>query len=116
MSLIIDSREQGPDELLFSVQGEIVQHSYETLDETLTQATDDGHFKIRIDLSKVSYISSAGIGVLVSCAGRIANESDGLFELLAPTLPVMNVFESMGFSQFFTIIPASTMQAVEGKG
>ena len=114
MSLIIDSKETGPESISFSLQGEIDQHSYESLEETLTQATEGGLFKIRIELSKVSYISSAGIGVLVGCAGRVANESEGSLELLSPSQSVMNVLDSMGFSQFFTIISGPAQQAPEG--
>ena len=106
MSLIIDSKETESNGVVFYIQGEIDQHSYETLDEALEKATDDGRCKIHINLSKVTYISSAGIGVLVGCAGRVANEADGQFELHCPSPTVMGVLDSMGFSQFFTIVAA----------
>ena len=46
--------------------GELDAHTFDELDSTLQELFGQNIFKIVLDMEKVSYISSAGIGTLVS--------------------------------------------------
>ena len=55
-----------------------------------------------IDLSGVSYVSSAGLRVFVA-ADKLATSRGGLMRLIAPNDEVMDVLEMTGLSEVFTI-------------
>src|SRR4029450_8907502 len=62
------------------------------LDTTLTEVLQDGNHHIRIDCSQVSYLTSAGIRVLMRFhkeLGRI----NGTFQLVNPSASVMTVLQ-----------------------
>jgi anti-sigma B factor antagonist len=56
-----------------------------------------------IDLTKLDYISSAGLRVLVSTE-KIANQRNGSMTLLHPNEEVSEVFDMTGLADFFTIV------------
>ncbi len=56
-----------------------------------------------IDLTKLEYISSAGLRVLVSTE-KIAGQRSGKMQLLHPNEEVMEVFDMTGLADVFTII------------
>ena len=58
-------------------------HRLEDLGTYLTDLLDRGHLKIVLDLSRVSFIDSAGLGELVACKKRTA-ERGGDVKLLRP--------------------------------
>ncbi len=58
-------------------------HRLEDLGTYLTDLLDRGHRKIILDLSRVGFIDSAGLGELVACKKRIA-ERGGDIKLLRP--------------------------------
>ena len=104
MSLAIEQRYRDAQRLWLSVEGQIDQYTYDMLDAELADAIDQGICKIYLDLSSVSYISSAGIGVLIGTSSKLNEVALGTLELISPTPPVMHIFDSMGFSGMFTII------------
>ena len=55
-----------------------------------------------IDLTKLDYISSAGLRVLVSTE-KIANQRNGSMTLLHPNEEVSEVFDMTGLADVFTI-------------
>ena len=56
-----------------------------------------------IDLTKLDYISSAGLRVLVSTE-KIANQRKGSMTLLHPNEEVSEVFDMTGLADVFTIV------------
>ena len=69
----------GPMSRALDLQG----HRLEDLGTYLTDLLDRGHLKIVLDLSRVSFIDSAGLGELVACKKRTA-ERGGDIKLLSP--------------------------------
>ncbi len=57
------------------------------LDAALTEAIRGGHHRLRLDCSKVSFLSSAGIGVLVKFHKELAR-INGAFFVVNPSKPV----------------------------
>ena len=56
-----------------------------------------------IDLTKLDYISSAGLRVLVSTE-KIANQRNGSMTLMHPNEEVSEVFDMTGLADVFTIV------------
>lgn len=57
------------------------------------QALTEGRGGIVLDLTRVTYIDSAGVGAVVACAKRAAAEGVILKIALAPAGPVQKIFE-----------------------
>lgn len=55
-----------------------------------------------IDLSRLEYISSAGLGVLLRTQKRIQQSGRGL-RLVRPTRHIRNIFHYSGFDRIFEI-------------
>ena len=56
-----------------------------------------------IDLSKLDYVSSAGLRVLVTTQ-KLAHSRGGDLRLLHPTPNVQDVFEMTGLSEIMTVV------------
>ena len=65
-------------------------------------AVDSSVCDFDIELTDVSYISSAGLRVLVA-AHKLATSRGGVVRLMHPCPEVMDVFEMTGLSTIFTI-------------
>ena len=105
MSLSVEKEQPVSGTALFICEGEIDSHTFDTLDQEIKDAIDSGVMKIILDLSKVTYISSAGIGVLIGSQNEVSGEG-GTFILISLQPGVAKVFESMGFIEFFVIVPS----------
>ena len=62
------------------------------LRERVTELLEGGHGKLLLNLEKVSYMDSAGIGELVACYKR-AKEKDGIVKLLNPSGKVYDLLQ-----------------------
>jgi len=85
-----------------NVSGEIDASSSIYLDEALSEALAEGHKKILVDCSNLSYISSAGLGVFMSYLSAI-EEQKIHFILYGLSDKVMNVFQILGLDQLLNI-------------
>jgi anti-anti-sigma factor len=72
------------------VDGRLDGYWADHLDTALGDAVREGHHRIRLDCAKVSFISSAGIGVLAKFYKELA-AINGLFVVVNPSKPVITV-------------------------
>jgi anti-sigma B factor antagonist len=89
---------------LIVVRGYLDAHTFEKLDTCMGELFDAGKFRLIVDLSGVDYISSAGAGVFIGNIGK-AQDQSGNIVLLNPSTNVQEVFELLGLTQIFTIVP-----------
>jgi anti-sigma B factor antagonist len=93
------------------IQGELDALSSVGADEVFTQLIQQKQFNLHLDFSQLEYISSAGIGVILSHQDEIyQNKGKIVFSGLSPK--VLNVFQLLGLNQLFKIV--STESEVEG--
>ena len=78
------------------------------LDTVLASAT-----KVALDFSRLDYISSAGLRVLLGAAKRL-KASGGTLSMFGLNQSVREVFEISGFSAILTVYPSET-EALAGK-
>ena len=82
--------------VLLNLRGTIETTNATTLEEALERIFDESCFKIVVDLSGVTYISSAGWGIFISEIKRVRRES-GDIKLAAMRPEVREVFDLLEF-------------------
>ena len=95
---------------LLQVSGALDAHTFEGLEEALNNLFMAGRFRLIVDMTAVSYISSAGVGVLIGATNE-ADANGGKLVLLNPTKDVQEVFNALGLAEIFTTV-AERQQAL----
>jgi anti-sigma B factor antagonist len=97
----VTRREIG-DVVVFDVVGEIDLYNAPTIKEMVRQEIEKGKVNIVVNLDKVSYIDSSGIGVLISSLSNLKKVGGGL-KLANVYASVRKVFELTKLTGFFDI-------------
>jgi anti-anti-sigma factor len=94
-----------------AVNGRIDGYWADHLDRALAEAVRDGHHRIRLDCSKVGFISSAGIGILVKFHKELAR-INGAFHVANPSRAVSVV---LGITRLAALLvePAAAPAALD---
>ncbi|MEQ8820857.1 MAG: STAS domain-containing protein [Sumerlaeia bacterium] len=85
------------------VIGCLDSHTVVGFEKSLHNLLDEGVTRLLIDLSELSYISSAGISALMGLTHRL-RKNNGDLVLLKPTEKVHRVFRTLGFTNIFKIV------------
>lgn len=88
--------------VLLEVEGEVDAHTAYLLGKTLTDLLAQGQGRLVLDASRMEYISSTGLRVLLD-AQREARQLGGEVRLLGPSAPVRRVIELAGFEKLLHI-------------
>ncbi len=87
--------------------GEIDAYSSINIQQTLQNLLDNGKKNIHINCEQLEYISSAGLGALMSFVEEIENSNGTMvFSGLKPK--VFNVFQLLGLDQIMKIVDNQT--------
>ncbi|WP_079527157.1 STAS domain-containing protein [Solibacillus isronensis] len=84
------------------IEGEIDSHTAPILKGELELIVLSDGLIIELDLSKVTYMDSSGLGVLVAFYKKVIKENTSL-KLLNPSERIMRMFNITGLSQFMDI-------------
>ena len=90
----------GPLAYVVTAAGRVDSSNANELDTTLAQLISDGQAKLVLELTAVSYMSSAGLRAIVS-ALRAAKKKRGDVRIAAPSKRVAEVFELAGLNPLF---------------
>ena len=85
---------------LVSIDGRIDSNNYTQLGQALNQLNYDG-LDLTLDFSRVSYITSAGLRVLLICRKKLSRET---MKLAHVSDAIRDIFDTTGFSDYFTIL------------
>ena len=85
------------------VAGYLDAHTFEQLEETISDLFGKSQYKVIVDLARVEYISSAGAGVFIGALSE-AQEHGGNIVLMNPTQNVREVFDLLGLTQIFQVV------------
>jgi len=88
--------------LVLEIRGEVDAYTAQDLNKTLGDLLHDGYHQIVVEVSQMTFISSAGIRTFLY-AQREAVQSGGEVKLVAPTDQVRRIFEIAGFYELFQI-------------
>ena len=87
------TRQIEPDITVIEVPGRLnLGNVLLSLESSIRRMIDDGARKLIVDVSNLTYIDSAGVGVLVGCNGYI-RQRDGRLRIVGAQGPVARTFE-----------------------
>lgn len=104
----------GEDTWAVGVEGRLDQDQVPQLEDTLNDLLEKGHNHILINLSRTTYINSAGLRCLVS-VWRRCRSSDGSLTLCGLNPRLHEIFTMVGFDKVFTIHPECTESNPESR-
>ena len=84
------------------VQGEIDIYSAPRLRELLIDLVSTNNYQLIVDLDKVGFLDSTGLGVLVGGLKRVRTH-DGWLDLVCTQERILNIFRITGLTQVFGI-------------
>jgi anti-sigma B factor antagonist len=113
MDLGLNVREEGSYSVL-EVGGEIDVYTAPKLREQLIELVNEGKFHLVVDLEKVDFLDSTGLGVLVGGLKRVRNH-DGSLELVCTQDKILKIFRITGLTKVFPI-HTSVADAIAGSG
>lgn len=93
-----------PNGILVSLDGFIDTYNTAFLQAQVQKIIDANFARVVFDCSRLSYISSTGIGALTAFLKALRAKNGGM-ALAAPQSKVLEVFDLLGFSQFFNVFP-----------
>jgi anti-sigma B factor antagonist len=85
-----------------TLEGEVDVYTAPRLKEELVALLDAGCTSMIVDLEKVAFIDSSGLGVLVGALRR-AREKDGVVRLVCTRDSVLKIFRITGLDKVFPI-------------
>lgn len=93
------------DDVVVEVSGEIDVSSSQRLREQLVELVNDHGGRLVVDLDKVEFIDSTGLGVLVGVLKRV-RAHDGSLALVCSNDGLLRLFDMTGLTKVFTIHPS----------
>jgi anti-sigma B factor antagonist len=90
---------------LLEVSGRVDSTNASQLGDALTAQIDAGHHMIVVDLSRVDYMSSAGLRELVAALKKARKTQGGDLRLASLSSRVREVLELAGLDTIFQVFP-----------
>lgn len=98
--------------VVLQIEGAIDAHTARELDRALSDLLSQGHSRLVLDLSQMSFISSAGLRVIVY-ADREASGQGGQVRICGLNLQVRRVFEMAALDECLQLCDGC-QEALEG--
>lgn len=99
MELSLKSHTEGSFEVI-EVGGEIDVYTAPKLREALVDAVEEGHKYLIVDVERVDFLDSTGLGVLVGALKRVRGE-DGSLDIVCTHERLLKIFEITGLDKVF---------------
>jgi anti-sigma B factor antagonist len=99
MELALSTRTVGSYEII-EVGGEIDVYTAPKLREALVTAVDDGHHNLVVDVQKVDFLDSTGLGVLVGALKRVRADG-GSLDIVCTQERILKIFQITGLDKVF---------------
>jgi anti-sigma B factor antagonist len=101
------SRRESGEIIIFDINGEIDLYNAPEIKDKIKEEMNKNKVNIVINLDKVSYIDSSGIGVLISSLSNL-KKVGGALKLINVYASVRKVFELTKLTSFFDIYDGET--------
>lgn len=101
MDLSLSTRTVG-DRTVVEVGGEIDVYTAPKLREKLVELVNDGSYHLVVDMEKVDFLDSTGLGVLVGGLKRV-RAHDGSLRLVCTQERILKIFRITGLTKVFPI-------------
>jgi anti-sigma B factor antagonist len=87
---------------IIEVGGEIDVYTAPRLRDKITELVGEGHYNLVIDMEKVDFLDSTGLGVLVGGLKKV-RAHDGSMRLICNQERLLKIFRITGLAKVFTI-------------
>ena len=87
---------------LITLSGEVDVYSAPLLRETIKDLVDEGKYNIVVNLEKVAFLDSTGLGVLVGGLKRVKHH-DGELGIICNQEKILRIFRITGLTKVFPI-------------
>jgi anti-sigma B factor antagonist len=102
MDLMLNEYSAAPGKTVVEVSGEIDVYTAPRLRETLVSLVDAGNYRLIVDMERVEFLDSTGLGVLVGGLKRV-RAHDGGIDLVCTQGRILRIFRITGLSKVFNI-------------
>jgi anti-sigma B factor antagonist len=102
LDIKVHVRESDDDAYVVELGGEIDVYTSPKVKDAITELIDQGHYNLVIDLEKVRYIDSTGLGVLIGGLKRV-REHGGTVNLVCTNPQIKKIFDITGLVKIFGI-------------
>ena len=100
---------------VIDVQGEIDMYTAPRLRELLIDLVSKGHYQLVVNLDKVGFLDSTGLGVLVGGLRRV-RAHDGSLDLVCTREPILKILKITGLTEVFGIYATVGQAIAAAKG
>jgi anti-sigma B factor antagonist len=100
---------------VIDVQGEIDMYTAPRLRELLIDLISKGSYQLVVNLDKVGFLDSTGLGVLVGGLRRV-RAHDGSLDLVCTREPILKIFRITGLTEVFGIYQTVDQAIAARKG
>lgn len=90
--------------LILHLEGELDTYNCGQLRSAIVERADQGQYRIIVDMARVDYIDSTGLGSLVGGLKRVS-EHGGEMRIVCHNPQIVKVFEITGLDRIFSIYP-----------
>ena len=101
MDLSLETRQEN-DRTVIEVGGEIDVYTAPKLRERIIELVDEGQYHLVVDLEKVEFLDSTGLGVLVGGLKRV-RAHEGSLRLVCTQERILKIFRITGLTKVFPI-------------
>ena len=109
MELSVSTREEGQFTVV-EVGGEVDVYTAPRLREAVVSAIDAGNVKLVIDVDRVDFLDSTGVGVLVGALKKVRGEG-GTLDIVCTQPRLLKIFDITGLDKVFGL-HASVPEAI----
>ncbi len=85
------------------VEGFLDAHTVPEMEKVIQDLLQQQKYRIIVDFSALSYISSAGLGVFMSVIGDVKSNNGDIVLMKMPP-KIYKVFDLLGFTEIFSIV------------
>ena len=102
LQIKVSEAEQNKDVTIVDLIGSVDAHTVPELDSGLRKLVQDNKYKIILNMEKLDYICSTGLGAIMGVVGEL-EDFNGEIVCLKVGKKVSKIFDLLGFSSFFKI-------------
>jgi anti-anti-sigma factor len=86
------------------LEGYVDAHTFTDFEEELTALVEGGHYNLLLDLEKLTYINSTGLGLLMATFRQV-RQHNGDLVIAKMSDKITNIFNLLGFSRLIHTYP-----------
>jgi len=89
---------------ILRLEGYVDAHTFTDFEEELTKLVEGGHYNLLLDLEKLTYINSTGLGLLMATFRQV-RQYQGDLVIAKMSDKITNIFNLLGFSRLIHTYP-----------